>query len=178
MISTKNVPIGTVPTDFEKGTVRVKGVDSKPIVLAIPIGSPNLKEAIDKAIESYPGAVGLADGVVKSNFWHALVFGKNSYIVEGTPLLLKGTTASQYLNDQYQPNNYQQQNNYQQPSIQQQQYSNAGNDAVVFYHTVKQGETIQSIAQNYNVTVRDIINWNQLNSNTLSTGKKLKIYVR
>ena len=67
IISTKNVPIGTQPTDLVKGDKRVKGVDKTHIILCIPIGSPNLKEAIDKAIEQCPGAIALADGVVKSS---------------------------------------------------------------------------------------------------------------
>lgn len=52
----------------------------------IPLGFPNMKEAIDKAIEKYPGAIGLVDGVVKSKGWTAILYGQNSYVVEGTPL--------------------------------------------------------------------------------------------
>lgn len=87
VISTKNYPVEN-PICVKKAPNRVKGKDSKPMILAIPIGSPNLKDAIDNAIEQYPGAVGLADGVVKTNFWWAILYGQNSYIVEGTPLYI------------------------------------------------------------------------------------------
>ncbi len=76
----------------------------------------------------------------------------------------------------YQQNNYNQNYNNQQNNQNYQQQNNNG--TVLFYHTVKQGETIQSIAQGYNVTVRDIITWNQLNSNTLTPGQNIKVYVK
>lgn len=42
-------------------------------------------------------------------------------------------------------------------------------------HTVKKGETLSSIARKYNCTVKDIKNWNNLKSNTVKVGQKLKI---
>ena len=43
------------------------------------------------------------------------------------------------------------------------------------YHTVSEGETITSIAQRYNVTVRDIVKWNNLKTMTLLSGTRLKV---
>ena len=43
------------------------------------------------------------------------------------------------------------------------------------YHTVSQGETITNIAQKYNVTVREIVQWNGLKTMTLKPGTKLKV---
>lgn len=44
-----------------------------------------------------------------------------------------------------------------------------------FYHSVKQGETLGSIAKIYDVTVEDLITMNQLTGNTISPGYRLKI---
>lgn len=43
------------------------------------------------------------------------------------------------------------------------------------YHTVSQGETITQIAQRYNITVRDIVKWNNLSTMTLKPGMRLKV---
>jgi hypothetical protein len=62
-------------------------VDKAHIILFIPFGRPHLKEAIDRAIESTPGAVALVDGVVYSKSWWAILYGQSKIIVEGTPLM-------------------------------------------------------------------------------------------
>lgn len=44
------------------------------------------------------------------------------------------------------------------------------------YHTVAQGDTLGSIAKKYNVTVKQLIEWNKLsNPDALSLGQKLKV---
>ncbi|MBR6374318.1 MAG: hypothetical protein IKS20_14155, partial [Victivallales bacterium] len=40
---------------------RVKGTDGKCIIIFIPVGIPNLKEAMDNAEEKAPNCVGLSD---------------------------------------------------------------------------------------------------------------------
>ena len=42
-------------------------------------------------------------------------------------------------------------------------------------HTVKKGETLSSISRKYHCTVNDIKKWNNLKSNTVKVGQKLKI---
>tara|TARA_R100000935_G_scaffold29362_1_gene49668 strand:- start:24214 stop:24723 length:510 start_codon:yes stop_codon:yes gene_type:complete len=86
IISTKNVDLSKAST-FTRGKTRNEGVDKAHIILWIPFGRPNLKEAIDRAIEATPGAVALVDGVVYSKTWWALVYGQTKIIVEGTPLI-------------------------------------------------------------------------------------------
>lgn len=161
VISTKNYPIGgSEAASITKADKRVKGVDKKHIVLGIPLGFPNVKQAVDKAIESYPGAVGLADGVIKSKYWWALLYGQSSYIVEGTPIYPStGAVAGG--------------SNYQ-------QYSNAGQQAtaLLFFHEVKKGETLADIAKTYGVSVGDIIRWNGLSSTDIAPGTKLKVQVQ
>lgn len=155
VISTKNVPLGKNAATMQKANQRVKGVDKSHMVLFIPFGSPNMKEAIDKAIEKYPGAVGLADGVIKSKSMWFLLYGQNSYIVEGTPIYETTPEAKEVATD------------------------NAQNgETMVFFHEVKNGETIADIAKTYNVSVADIIKWNKLSSADAIVGEKLKILVK
>jgi len=45
-----------------------------------------------------------------------------------------------------------------------------------FYYTVKKGDTLWDISRRYNVTVRDLMRWNNRKSKTLTPGEKLKIY--
>lgn len=42
-------------------------------------------------------------------------------------------------------------------------------------HKVKKGETLYSVSRAYNVTVEDIIDWNNLRSSALAVGQELKI---
>lgn len=171
VISTKNVPIGNQPTDLVRGTTRVKGVDKKPIILSIPIGSPNLKEAIDKAIEQCPGAIALADGVVKSKFLYFFFYGQNSYIVEGTPL---------YPAD-YQPSNNQEGYNSQQGvsgySQQNQNTRTTERPVMRITHEVTTEKNASELAKMYEVSVPDILKWNKLTSPVLTRGQKVVIYL-
>lgn len=43
------------------------------------------------------------------------------------------------------------------------------------YHTVQSGETITDIARRYNITVRDVVKWNNLTTMTITPGMKLKV---
>ena len=97
MISTKNMDLSRAAT-FRRGPTRAEGIDSCSIIIFIPTGTPNIKEAIDRAIETVPGAVALVDGVVSYKSWYIpYIFGKAMYIVEGTPLIdpqLAGTSLT------------------------------------------------------------------------------------
>ncbi|MCB9757912.1 MAG: hypothetical protein H6753_05780 [Candidatus Omnitrophica bacterium] len=85
MISTKNIDLSR-SADFRRAQQRVKGKDEAMIIIFIPTGVPNMKEAIDHALESVPGAVALVDGVVyQEAFW--FIIGTSSYVVEGTPII-------------------------------------------------------------------------------------------
>lgn len=184
VISTKNVPIGGYDqTKLVKGTTRVKGEDCAHMILFIPTGTPNMKEAIDRAIESTPGAIGLVDGVVKSSFWYALLYGKNKYIVEGTPLFEEGHGMSSRSSNvgmgNYNMYNQPAQNNnmmYNQPAapaVQQQPVVSG----TILNHVVKSGETLAAIAGMYNVSVADIVKWNNLTRNIVE-GETLRIVLQ
>lgn len=87
IISTKNIDM-TKSSNFQKGKVRTEGSDKVHIIIFIPTGTPNIKTAVDKAIEKIPGCVALLDGVVYGKFWWVpYVYGQSQYIVEGTPLI-------------------------------------------------------------------------------------------
>lgn len=87
IISTKNFDLNRA-SEFQRADFRSEGVDTKHIIVFIPTGIPNAKEAIDRAIEQVPGGVALLDGVLSaSNFYIPFLYGQTSYIVRGTVLI-------------------------------------------------------------------------------------------
>jgi len=56
-------------------------------IIIIPIGTPNVKEAVDNAIEQNKCAVGLADVVVDQTVFIFLVVGFASLEVEGNLII-------------------------------------------------------------------------------------------
>lgn len=76
--STKNYNINAAK--FVKGK-RVTGEDTYPVIL-FPLGIPNVKTAMDNAIEQDKCAVGLSD-VVVSQLNHSFLVGKIGYRIEG-----------------------------------------------------------------------------------------------
>lgn len=166
VISSRNVPITESGTEFKKATQRVQGSDSKWSILFIP-GIPNMKEAIDKAIDKYPGAVALTDGVVYSKSWSVGLFGQNKYVVEGTPLYTQAGADSFIRSNNGVPE-------YVTPAA---PYNKQSKEVMRVQHTVEPGETLSTIASSYNVTVANIMKWNNLKSNKITTGSKLTIYI-
>ncbi len=84
VISSKNVEMKI--RDTAKGP-RVTGEDMAMAILGIPLGTPNLKEAIDRAIESAgPGYDALIDGVVYRLYNFYLIVSRAGYKVQGTPI--------------------------------------------------------------------------------------------
>ena len=87
IISSKNVDLSRADT-WEQASWRVEGVDTAHWIIFFPTGIPNAKEAMDRAIESQPGAVALVDGVVTLKSWMIpLLYGQQKYVVEGSPLI-------------------------------------------------------------------------------------------
>jgi hypothetical protein len=85
IISTKNVDLSKAGS-FTRAKDRAVGEDLVHIIIIIPTGVPNMKEATDRAIESVKGGVALVDGVLYSKAWWIL-YGQQSYVIEGTPLV-------------------------------------------------------------------------------------------
>lgn len=87
LISSKNVDFSKAAT-FMRGKNRVEGKDMVHLIIIIPFGTANIKEALDRTIESTPGCVALLDGVIYTKFWWIpYIYGQQSAIVEGTPLI-------------------------------------------------------------------------------------------
>ncbi|RJR22319.1 MAG: hypothetical protein C4581_01005 [Nitrospiraceae bacterium] len=105
VLSTKNIDLARVGS-LERGKSRVEGDNISFIIIFIPtslcqtaFADNCLKEAIDKAIESVPGAVALVDGVVYHKGWW-FIFGQSGFVVQGTPLI-DPTLASSQLKSNY-----------------------------------------------------------------------------
>jgi hypothetical protein len=80
--STKNYNLNS--NQFVKGE-RVTGEDKVPVVL-FPLGIPNFKTAVDRAIEKDRCAVALSD-VVITQLNQAFIVGQIGYRVEGTQVI-------------------------------------------------------------------------------------------
>ena len=80
VISSKNVNMPKA-----KSMARVKGEDCVTVIL-FPFGMPNVKTAVDRAIEKAGGEFdALVDGVVAFDN-RSFIFGQQCYVVEGTPI--------------------------------------------------------------------------------------------
>jgi len=89
VISTKNTNV----VSYKEGP-RIQGKDCGYMILSIPVSSPDMKEAIDKAIENAgPGYDALIDGVVYYTQLWAVVFWEFCYVVEGTPISTRQSSA-------------------------------------------------------------------------------------
>ena len=57
-------------------------------IIIVPTGIVDVKNALDKAIESTPGCVAILDGVVYHKYWWIpYIYGQESFVIEGTPLI-------------------------------------------------------------------------------------------
>ncbi|MNZ98568.1 hypothetical protein D3C78_1178570 [compost metagenome] len=85
--STKNIDLKREAHRVDERR-RVVGQDVVHIISFIPTGLyPNMKEAMDNAIEKAPGAVGLSDVTVKRGQWYIpLVYGQDYFEIEGNPV--------------------------------------------------------------------------------------------
>lgn len=106
VVSTKNFNLNS--GNLEIGS-RVKGASTAPVVF-FPLGQPNLKEAVDNAIEKDSCAVGLSDVVIYYN-QYAFIFGSISISVKGNLILDKSLSGC----GGYSVSNQQPQRNYVQP---------------------------------------------------------------
>lgn len=83
IISSKNTSLRV--KDSAKGP-RVSGEDMAAYFI-FPLGSPEVKTAVDRAIEKAgPGYDALLDGVIYYHYKVFLLFGSFGYSIEGTPI--------------------------------------------------------------------------------------------
>jgi hypothetical protein len=76
----------------ERGA-RVSAKDCGLMILSVPVGVPNLEEAVDRALASDPRADMLVDVVVKTSAWWFGV-GQICYVVEGNLGYIAGNHVS------------------------------------------------------------------------------------
>lgn len=93
IVSSKNIDL-TRGADFKRGTNRVKGEDIVLITGFNVPATPNMKTAIDRAIEYVPGAVALMDGVISQKTINYPFYSKMGFVVEGTPLVDLGLLSN------------------------------------------------------------------------------------
>lgn len=91
IVSTKNYERGV----NYKMLGRMEGDDKVLLIIGIPLGVPNLKSAVDRAIEAGNG-VYLANAVIDYGGWNAILVGKVGYTVTGD---VYGTAERGDLND-------------------------------------------------------------------------------
>ncbi len=166
MISTQNVPIDTEGVSFKKATQRVEGKDTKPIILWFPF-SPSMKEAIDDAIRKYPGAVALSDGVVYGKSWTCLLFGQNSYVVEGTPV---------YVDKQKEKN--EPLSKLEETLKVYADKQNQENDYMRITHIVETEKNVAELAKMYDVSIPDLLKWNKITNTNLIKGQRIIVYIK
>jgi len=87
LISTKNVDIGG---KYKKLDGRYTGEDAKGMLLFIPLGTPNLKTAVDNCIENGKGEL-ITNAVLESSFWTAIVWSEQKFVVTGDVWTKAGT---------------------------------------------------------------------------------------
>lgn len=86
--TTKNVMISSFNPNSMR-SVRAEGRDCKAMILFIPTGTPNFKNAIDNALSRAGNANFMTDVVITSKFWTAFVYGQNCIIVTGNAWTLQ-----------------------------------------------------------------------------------------
>lgn len=79
LLSTKNVEIGG---KYKKLDGRFTGEDAKGVFIGIPLGTPNLKTAVDNCIESGKGDL-ITDAVLDGSYWSVIIWGQQKYTVTG-----------------------------------------------------------------------------------------------
>ncbi len=82
-LSSKNIDLSDLNMEAPEGAPIVEGEDSKPIIIIFGGGPPNLKEAVDRAIESGSGTA-LSDVSIYHNSWYIpWIVGENKFRVRG-----------------------------------------------------------------------------------------------
>lgn len=82
-LSSKNIDLANLEMEAAENAPIVEGEDSKPIIFVFRTGVPNLKEAVDRAIESGRGTA-LSDVSIYYTSWYIpYIVGENKFRVRG-----------------------------------------------------------------------------------------------
>ena len=83
--STKNIDIAKSLHRIDT-TQRVSGRDTRWLVVCVPLGMPNIKDAADIAIAKVPNCVGLSDVAIYDGGWWGILTGQTWFEIEGNPI--------------------------------------------------------------------------------------------
>jgi len=83
--TTKNLNLESMVIDYNKASKNCEGGDCKIVILGIPIGYPNMEEALDKAMAKCDGNL-MTDIALYKTEWSIILFGGNCIRVKGTSL--------------------------------------------------------------------------------------------
>lgn len=88
LLTSKNINLSDFSTEkAEKTTEQAYGEDCAHIIFFIPTGVPNLKETVDRALES-KNAYMLTNARIKHFFfWIPYIYGQVKYEVRGNPVI-------------------------------------------------------------------------------------------
>jgi hypothetical protein len=82
-VSSKNVNISNIRLDQTRFRGRGQGEDCKAIFVIFPTGTPNLKDALDRALESKQGDVLLNARLRHHWFYIPYIYGEDCFSAEG-----------------------------------------------------------------------------------------------
>jgi len=86
LLATKNVDLSNFSTQVAESSQKVTGVDKSSIIVFVPTGAPNLKEATDRA-EEQGNALALTNARIKMSWWYIpYIYGEFQYEVSGNPV--------------------------------------------------------------------------------------------
>ena len=88
MISSRNINLDEVDLDSVPQVKGVSGKDTKWWILFIPLGLPQLEEAIDQALKKGDGDL-MTDAAIYSEGWWFIV-GQSTIRIEGTVVKTRG----------------------------------------------------------------------------------------
>lgn len=89
MLSTRNIDINAENGHRVDKAKRVKGVDRSHIIVIVPTGQPNMKEATDRAIDAGGyNCEAISDATIRSSWWYVpYIYGQSQIQVEGFPVI-------------------------------------------------------------------------------------------
>ncbi|MDR1256244.1 MAG: hypothetical protein LBJ86_00675 [Spirochaetaceae bacterium] len=87
VISTKSIDWSRA-AEFTRSNQHVEGSDVRHIIIVFPTKyNITIEDAVDNALEKVPGAIALVDAVLRRKTLDLIIYGQNSFVVEGTALI-------------------------------------------------------------------------------------------
>ena len=151
----------------------------------VGVADKGLRE--DSKLPAIGGLVGLAGALSgwpletylqESDTHHGYKYEKQQSTNEDLNLDLSPQSSVNYRNNKGSNRNQQTGNKKDRKQAKKESDKTQQKNNEVFIHTAKQGESIRSIAEMYDVSVKDLIRWNNKKNNKVRAGEKIKIYFK